>query len=525
MAARNLVGLEEKRSASQERFITSAEADVFYDAAMKTSNRLPDAQDRTNSSPNTGKPSAKAPYNDLREAKSALKYYLHGASKALEKSGEVTNKEYDWSMQFAREAAEHIVESCSGSSEELIERVKKEIEDSKSDGFIPTCVINFFRNVQIAHWTMLVPFFLALTVLGMTMYRVFTSLLFTSSNSNHIASLIPIFMILGEPILSKALAICIATPRNDSPHFGCGWLSWSLSALLPALSGTRDLLPKPEVDCKVLNLKSGQGRQNNSFVLSRVLRDLESEYEPKAGGLTIEILDTVKPTAPLSRADVFVQNSWTFIIMGTQLLIAVHAFLKFRDESIILIFGTAIFLMEAIVNMPVWRASKFSARKGKGSTYALMRGNGHRHVFIIRNMHEEASNIEDLAVGGSAQYDYCRTFEAHVLIWTFLSFLALTVLSTCLSDQSALYILIIMTLGTVGNVMHAAIPRALWMHGIALRSVETIFNDKNVMGAIQALEEKYEGLGEPLVAEIFSGGLTEEQKEWWVAGKERKLQK
>jgi hypothetical protein len=42
--------------------------------------------------------------------------------------------------------------------------------------------------------------------------------------------------------------------------------------------------------------------------------------------------------------------------------------------------------------MPAWVAWKFSARKdgGKQATYALLRGNGHRHVFVIRNKHKDA---------------------------------------------------------------------------------------------------------------------------------------
>jgi hypothetical protein len=57
-----------------------------------------------------------------------------------------------------------------------------------------------------------------------------------------------------------------------------------------------------------------------------------------------------------------------------------------------LVFGTAIFLMEAIANMPAWSATRFSARKSseKGSTYALMRGIGYRHVLVVRNVHPDA---------------------------------------------------------------------------------------------------------------------------------------
>lgn len=491
--------------ASNSLFGSSAFGKAFHETVLKTAKEMP---------PNTGSHFGfgKFQYKDVQEAKDSLTFHLHGASEAVEKGITVGNQGYDMAIKFARGAADYIVTSYpdAGTIEELIEKGMKDIADSQTIKITRRS----FRDVQ---WSMLVPFLLALLVLGMTMYRVSTNLLFTGTNTSHIATLIPIFMIFGESILAKALAVCIATPRNDSPHFGCGWFSWSLSALLPALSGTRDLLPKPEIDCKVLNMKSGQCRKNTSFVLSRVMRDLETNYAPKTGGLTIEILDAVAPTVSLSRTDVLVENIWTFFIMFSQLLIAIYAFLQYRDESVILFLGTAIFLMEAVVNMPIWSTTKFSARKEASKTYALMRDNGQRHVFIIRNMHENAWNIEDLAGGASSTYDYTTTLEAHVLIWTFLSFLALTILSTTLSDQSALYILAILTMGTVGNIMHAAVPRKPWMHGIALSSVETISNDNKVFGALLELQKKYNGLGEPLIAELFPGGLTKEQEEIWTA--------
>jgi hypothetical protein len=78
-------------------------------------------------------------------------------------------------------------------------------------------------------------------------------------------------------------------------------------------------------------------------------------------------------------------------IMAMQLALGIHAYVSHGDE-IMLVFGTAIFLMEAIANMPVWSATRFSARKAgeKGSTYALMRGIGYRHVFVIRHVHPNA---------------------------------------------------------------------------------------------------------------------------------------
>jgi hypothetical protein len=370
------------------------------------------------------------------------------------------------------------------------------------------------RNTQ---WSMLVPFFIAMFILGIAILRCPYA---STSDSGHLSSLIPLVMIFGEPILSKAFAICAASPRMDSPHFGCGWLSWSFNAILPALSGTRDILPKPEVTSKILNLKSGHSRGNNSFLLSRVLRDLESEYAggPTVGGLSIEVLEAGAPTPAQSCLASMATNIWTVAIMSTQLVIAIFAFVVDGDESVMLLFATAVFLMEALANMPLWRTLIFSARKdgGKSSVYALMRGNGHRHVFIVRNVHPSAWNLEDLAGEAASTYNYIQTIELIVLVQIFTFFLGITLLTTTLSDRSASYLLTILALGTIGNMKTAAMPRAPWMHGFALKSVKIVSNDTKVMPALKAFEKEYPGLGANLVKEFFPGGLREEEA-WWSA--------
>ena len=51
------------------------------------------------------------------------------------------------------------------------------------------------------------------------------------SDSGHTASLIPQFMIVGDSIVRKAFTVTTASPRNKSPLFTFGWLSYSLEPL------------------------------------------------------------------------------------------------------------------------------------------------------------------------------------------------------------------------------------------------------------------------------------------------------
>jgi hypothetical protein len=137
---------------------------------------------------------------------------------------------------------------------------------------------------------------------------------FTEKEPNHLATIIPLLMLLGPELVAKALAIITASPRNDSVCFGFGLLGYMFSLLTTAFTGLSEILPKPEIDTKVLDLRSGQGRVNKSFLLSRVLRDHESQYVPSTGGLVIEVLHAVAPAEPLSSLQRICINYRTFLV-------------------------------------------------------------------------------------------------------------------------------------------------------------------------------------------------------------------
>ncbi|KAF2128751.1 hypothetical protein P153DRAFT_340929 [Dothidotthia symphoricarpi CBS 119687] len=384
-----------------------------------------------------------------------------------------------------------------------------------------------FSQIEL-HEEVIIPFLIALLVLAFSLWQVPLQAA-RSTDDRHLACLIPIFMVLGGSLVHKALAITTASPRQDSPHFGCGWLAYSFSTLLPAISGTHELLPMPDMHCKVLNLKSGYALDNNSWLLSRVLRDLESLSVRRTSneGISIEILDLVAPIKPLSWYATVCANTASMVIMFSQLAIAIFTIYARRDTSVFLLFSLCVMLMQTVVSLPAWREQKFCARKdgSKDAACALMRGNGHRYVSIIRNADPDAWNIEDLAGACQTHYDYSRTLEGPILILTFLVFLAFTCLSTYLDNTNVVYMLLILALGTVGNVVTVALPRESWAHGLNLESVGVISDDRGVMKALQRLEEGYEGLGEPLVNEFFPGGLRLNEELWWADIKGKRMER
>jgi hypothetical protein len=370
---------------------------------------------------------------------------------------------------------------------------------------------------------MLISLFAAIISLCATIYWMTSSRNpYYTEEASHLTSIIPLLMIVGPQLVGKALAITIASPRNDFACFGFGLLGYAFNLLISAFTGFADVLPKPEILSKVLNLKSGQGRQNGSFVLSRVLRDLESRYETKKGGLVIEVLNAVAPAAPLSGRRLLQANNHMVIVLVAQFCAALgYAFLYSGDISVFLILLTSLCALQTVNFLPAWGVQKFSARKdgSKNAVYALLRGNGHRHVFIINNVHPEAWNLEDLAFSGLSTYDGGH-YELAVTCALFIIFLLLTMLATQLSYFGTIIFICMMFYGSLGNLLIAALPRAPWAHGVALESVETIQDDRKVMTALQELENKHPGHGLPLVKEFFPGGLRENDQTWWDEARE-----
>jgi hypothetical protein len=142
-------------------------------------------------------------------------------------------------------------------------------------------------------------------------------------------------------------------------------------------------------------------------------------------------------------------------------------------------------------------------------------GHGHQHVFTIRNKHKDVRNLQDLASMATTQYDYLHSHEIFALACAVIIFSGLAVASTALSDREALYLLAIMAVGTVGNALIAVLPQKPPTHGIRLESMDSITHDSKVVGTLQSLEQKDEGLGEPLLKELFPAGITKEAQAWF----------
>ncbi|KAF2243460.1 hypothetical protein BU26DRAFT_118097 [Trematosphaeria pertusa] len=347
-----------------------------------------------------------------------------------------------------------------------------------------------------------------------------------NASSQPLASLIPVFMALGDPILRQALAVITGSSENSdyALPLSFSWLNYMLSALTNVFSGQRGLMPDPELDCTLMNMQSGESRKNRSWLLSRLVRNLEKQAGCGTSGLSVSIFyagtggrpSQVGSGLPTALFDV---GNITALV---QILVAAVPWCMYRDPTVLMLTAFGLTLSNLVVTMPVWRAEKFTARRegAKKGVYALMRGSGHRHVFIIRSLHSESLDLEELAVAAVTNYDWFGTGEGWVVCGVTVGWFIFTILAARLRAHAG-YLLAAMALGTISTIFIASFPWTPRAHGIPATVDHTISHPNKAMDALQELEETYPGYGEKLLKTFFPGSLHPDEERWWAERKQK----
>ncbi|ORY02183.1 hypothetical protein BCR34DRAFT_591997 [Clohesyomyces aquaticus] len=269
-------------------------------------------------------------------------------------------------------------------------------------------------------------------------------------------------LILGAGVQHKpSLRICSYSNPASSlklPHrtnYPCGWAAYAVSTALDIFTRVKRLGSAPEISSLVVNCKSGYARENRSWFLSRLLRDLEKEamireeaVNKKATsirGLNVTVLNTDRKAGEP-------EGAWRVAL----------------------------------------KAEKCTRRKKAGGVYALMRGNGHHHVFLIRNTSSEAVVLEDLASGVGAGRDAWYKKGGLILsAGSMIVWLGLITAFAAIQDGVE-RMLGVMLIDTFTNIITTAMPCTLEEHGIPLTREDIISSPNNVMGVLKQLEQAYQ---------------------------------
>jgi hypothetical protein len=182
--------------------------------------------------------------------------------------------------------------------------------------------------------------------------------------------------------------------------------------------------------------------------------------------------------------------------------------------SILLITGVGVILSLLSGSMSEWRREKFECRRGSKDDYLITRGNGHRHVFLIRgirNDHGLGLNLEDLAAarGGADIWTRAKTVVYAV---TWLLFL----LAAGGLKQDTWYLVFVGAAGMAQNIFVAGARRSSASHGIPLNPVRAADDSiltyglrskgsdrPRVMNVLREVEQGIPGVGLALLYEFF----------------------
>lgn len=375
------------------------------------------------------------------------------------------------------------------------------------------------------------------------------------------AEILAVLLIIGGDIVQKAIAQLSGgwiTPIS----FSFGWVSYSFSSLLSAF-GDGVFLPQPDLSAKIITVGSGGAKINESWIIARLIRDLEleaeNEYIKEPWRLQTSLMVSVYDALPHVDYDWQVEKDGTlppkdirrdwvwysyFLVCALQLGIAAVPLYDSpehpRNWSILLITGSGILLALWTGSSWQFRKEKFACRRNSSQDYLLTRGNGHKHVFLIR--HRKAHNhryprgqekpylgvslnLEDLANVGTrpAGWKSRAITILNAVLWIFY------LVTVGGQTFDTWYLFAVGSIGMSHNIMTASIKRDPDAHGFHMKRTQPTCKQNSVFGqpphnnaprpkvmdGLRQLEDAYPGAGIALLSEFFPGGLRKEEEVEW----------
>jgi hypothetical protein len=318
-------------------------------------------------------------------------------------------------------------------------------------------------------------------------------------------------MIIGGDIVQRAIAQ-LAGVGGHNPFtpvaFSFGWVAYAFSAVNTAF-GDRRLMPNPDCDCILLNIKSKQERDNKSWVLGRLVRDFEPR-NAKDGGLSLSFfsVDSRKTFGVADWDWVFYLSTFVIVL---QVGIACIPGVLHGNWVVFILTASGTFFVQITCSLSQWRAEKWKARPSSNdnkSVVCLTRGNGSNTVLVITSDPQVGLRFEDLASGREAPQPYTiPVMFVMAALW-----IAHLITTQSLSDN-AWFSLAIGALGMTQNLIAAGARRKPGALGVHLREEGPPVHDMKVFKALKAAEARVPGVGFALVSVFFPAGLRKEEEE------------
>lgn len=370
-----------------------------------------------------------------------------------------------------------------------------------------------------------------------------------------------VLLILGGDIVARALAQLVGSkitpvafsfgnlsfqnaPSHSFADYVVGWVAFAVTAVVRAI-GDNKLMPPPETPCQVTNAKSGYTRSNNSWIISRIVRDfdvwkdkqvsahletmLKAKHDfdtnkanqevpgsgndlafPKKAGLCVSVYKAEQAHVGAPGYDSVYWFGWGTSIL--QLGIAAIPCGVYGDWGIMLITVVGILLSFATGSLPQWKEEKWACRNKSKKDVIVTTGNGSQHAVLILGQ-GKGLDLEDLAAGPSdIKVSTQRTTRfallALALLWVLLLITAAGI------KENTWFLLAVGGLGICQNIFAAGIMRDPAAYGMPLTFVGVVGSAK-VMDTLFQVEDKYPYAGASMLATFFPGDLKEGEKAKW----------
>ena len=369
---------------------------------------------------------------------------------------------------------------------------------------------------------------------------------FTDQFSNP-TGVLSVLLLVGGDTVQKAVAQmtggrhAVFTPVV----FSFGWVAYAVGTISTAV-GDAIFLPNPEHGGYVINvgsakdqaeaIGSGDRRENRSWLLGRLIRDLTLKIEGKIGvnpDVSLIIVVYKIAPSPVSQGNKQLHPKkdwlwWSFAwAIPLQLGIGCVPWILHGDWSVFLITATGNLLATLTASLPSMRNVQY--RKASRQSYALTRGNGHKYVFIVRpdsyrvDERDEGDTVnasslpflDEIAVNIQRADINARSLSVvFAVLWVML------LIAVGGLKSGTWYLFGAGTIGMVFNIMTSSMPRDPAAYGLPLEQ-ENAYGfrgqdspRKRVQEVLLELERGYPGAGHALKPLYFTGLPSERDDKW-----------
>ena len=350
------------------------------------------------------------------------------------------------------------------------------------------------------------------------------------------AEILGILLLIGGDTIRKAIAQ-LAGPTVAPVAFSFGWVAYSFGALL-SVWGDGRLLPEPDVHSMVINPKSGNTKQNESWVLGRLIRDLEMHYsthnsktqEFGGKGFYIIKLEAMniwnkrnhwngkdRPDPPAH--DLVWWSFFGCVVLQFGLALAPIFIDHSGNWRILLVTGAGTMMAFIHGSLPQCKKEKYECEmteEGKDTTFIVTRGNSHQYVFVIHSSSGfRTLNMEHLAVSRRIGVKNVMKYITAVLAACWIVLL----IAIGGLEQDTWFLLGVGGIGMFHNVWVAGHARTTAAHGIPLdiENAKCLTDpNKSVMKGLMKAEKTEPGVGLALLKVYFPGRLTPDEDKWWA---------